>query len=124
MQSSHGQVAHVLKEVVLLDTRSQGYVVLLLSCTPRLGSDGMTKGAICIGQDITEMKDGILSMEPELDVKKSNMAAAVTHELRSPLHGIIGLSEQLIGTAGELGPRHEDRSFRKVPLFRIRVGAA
>ncbi|CAE7230243.1 unnamed protein product [Symbiodinium pilosum] len=54
--------------------------------------DGMTKGAICIGQDITEMK--------ELDIKKSNLAAAVTHELRSPLHGIIGLSEQLISTAG------------------------
>jgi len=103
-ESCATEVAHVLKEVVeerkskanlqvLLDTRSQGYVVLLLSCTPRLGSDGMTKGAICIGQDITEMK--------ELDVKKSNMAAAVTHELRSPLHGIIGLSEQLIGTAGD-----------------------
>eukprot|EP00434_Breviolum_minutum_P003544 symbB.v1.2.003119.t1/scaffold151.1/size297192/18 len=55
--------------------------------------DDVILGATCIGQDITQMK--------ELDVKRSNIAATVTHELRSPLHGIIGLSEQLISTGGD-----------------------
>jgi len=58
-----------------------------------MGRDDVILGATCIGQDITQMK--------ELDVKRSNIAATVTHELRSPLHGIIGLSEQLISTGGD-----------------------
>eukprot|EP00913_Durusdinium_trenchii_P008618 g8092.t1 len=58
-----------------------------------MGRDDAIAGAICIGQDITRMK--------ELDVKRSNIAATVTHELRSPLHGIIGLSEQLVSTGAD-----------------------
>ncbi|CAK9035495.1 Hybrid signal transduction histidine kinase A [Durusdinium trenchii] len=98
------QVARVLKEAieegkskadleVMVESRYQDSVVLLLSCTPRMGRDDAIAGAICIGQDITRMK--------ELDVKRSNIAATVTHELRSPLHGIIGLSEQLVSTGAD-----------------------
>ncbi|CAK9035465.1 Hybrid signal transduction histidine kinase A [Durusdinium trenchii] len=104
LESCAAEVARVLKEAieegkskadleVMVESRYQDSVVLLLSCTPRMGRDDAIAGAICIGQDITRMK--------ELDVKRSNIAATVTHELRSPLHGIIGLSEQLVSTGAD-----------------------
>lgn len=104
LDSCAPEVARVLKEAiedgkskadleVMVESRHQDSVVLLLSCTPRMDRDDVISGAICIGQDITQMK--------ELDVKRSNIAATVTHELRSPLHGIIGLSEQLISAGDE-----------------------
>lgn len=76
---------------VLVSTTSQKHIVLLLSVAPRMDPNKVIVGVICIGQDITQMK--------ELEIKKSQFAATVTHELRSPLHGIIGLSENLLEVA-------------------------
>eukprot|EP00929_Paragymnodinium_shiwhaense_P080219 TRINITY_DN4181_c1_g1_i1.p1 TRINITY_DN4181_c1_g1~~TRINITY_DN4181_c1_g1_i1.p1 ORF type:complete len:2022 (+),score=462.95 TRINITY_DN4181_c1_g1_i1:170-6235(+) len=75
---------------VLVQSKKQEPVVFLLNVTPRLGSDNKIVGVICIGQDITHFK--------ELEIKKSQFMATVTHELRSPLHGIIGLSDNLLLT--------------------------
>eukprot|EP00930_Biecheleria_cincta_P101746 TRINITY_DN933_c0_g2_i6.p1 TRINITY_DN933_c0_g2~~TRINITY_DN933_c0_g2_i6.p1 ORF type:complete len:1611 (-),score=330.60 TRINITY_DN933_c0_g2_i6:507-5339(-) len=62
-------------------------VVLLLSATPRLDSSGQIAGVVSIGQDISEHK--------ALEAKKMRFMAVVSHELRSPIHGICGLSEAL-----------------------------
>jgi len=62
-----------------------------------MSSYGNILGVICIGQDITHIK--------ELEVKKSQFAATVTHELRSPLHGIIGLSDNLLANTQTGGAR-------------------
>jgi len=64
-----------------------GQVVLLLSATPRLDSNGNITGVVSIGQDITEHK--------ALEEKKMRFMAVVSHELRSPIHGICGLSEAM-----------------------------
>jgi len=77
-------------------SRSQdSQVVLLLSATARLDSSGSIVGVVSIGQDITEHK--------LLEEKKMNFVAVVSHELRSPIHGICGLSDAL--SASELDPK-------------------
>ena len=63
-------------------------MTLLLTATPCVSLTGKTSGAICIGQDITKLKD--------LDERKASMMAMVSHELKSPLHGIIGLCSSLM----------------------------
>eukprot|EP00930_Biecheleria_cincta_P053498 TRINITY_DN3901_c0_g1_i2.p1 TRINITY_DN3901_c0_g1~~TRINITY_DN3901_c0_g1_i2.p1 ORF type:complete len:3527 (-),score=831.98 TRINITY_DN3901_c0_g1_i2:238-9594(-) len=72
-------------------------VVLLLSASRRLNSAGDTVGVVCIGQNITEHK--------ALEEKKMEFMAVVSHELRSPIHGICGLSEAM--AAGEDDPRRK-----------------
>eukprot|EP00930_Biecheleria_cincta_P039996 TRINITY_DN27442_c0_g1_i1.p1 TRINITY_DN27442_c0_g1~~TRINITY_DN27442_c0_g1_i1.p1 ORF type:complete len:2290 (+),score=499.19 TRINITY_DN27442_c0_g1_i1:44-6913(+) len=102
LDSCRAEVHRVIKEAlagkstpgmeVMLVTKSQEPVVFLLSAAPRVGRDNRIVGVICVGQDITQMK--------EFEIKKSHVAATVTHELRSPLHGIIGLSDQLLKAGG------------------------
>lgn len=62
-------------------------VVLLLSATARLDPTGAIVGMVSIGQDITEHKS--------LEERKMRFMAVVSHELRSPIHGICGLSDAL-----------------------------
>uniref|UniRef100_A0A7S4V013 histidine kinase n=1 Tax=Alexandrium monilatum TaxID=311494 RepID=A0A7S4V013_9DINO len=76
----------------------QDPVTFLLSAAPHMSSAGNILGVICIGQDITHIK--------ELEIKKSQFAATVTHELRSPLHGIIGLSDNLLADTQDKGRMH------------------
>jgi len=75
-----------------LSTRDQsgnriGQVTLLLSASARLDPTGNIIGVMSIGQDITEHK--------ALEDRKMRFMAVVSHELRSPIHGIYGLSESL-----------------------------
>eukprot|EP00930_Biecheleria_cincta_P101742 TRINITY_DN933_c0_g2_i2.p1 TRINITY_DN933_c0_g2~~TRINITY_DN933_c0_g2_i2.p1 ORF type:complete len:2380 (-),score=509.92 TRINITY_DN933_c0_g2_i2:507-7646(-) len=77
--------------------RESGEVVLLLSATARLDSSGNIAGVVSIGQDITEHK--------ALEEKKMRFMAVVSHELRSPIHGICGLSESM--GASETDPKRK-----------------
>lgn len=71
-----------------------GAVVLLLSATPRLDSLGAIVGVVSIGQDITEHKS--------LEERKMRFMAVVSHELRSPIQGISGLSDALAASEADL----------------------
>eukprot|EP00928_Gymnodinium_smaydae_P025619 TRINITY_DN2034_c0_g1_i3.p1 TRINITY_DN2034_c0_g1~~TRINITY_DN2034_c0_g1_i3.p1 ORF type:complete len:1797 (-),score=398.49 TRINITY_DN2034_c0_g1_i3:86-5419(-) len=62
-------------------------VVLLLSATTRLDLAGGIEDVVSIGQDITEHKS--------LEERKMRFMAVVSHELRSPIHGICGLTDTL-----------------------------
>eukprot|EP00928_Gymnodinium_smaydae_P025622 TRINITY_DN2034_c0_g1_i6.p1 TRINITY_DN2034_c0_g1~~TRINITY_DN2034_c0_g1_i6.p1 ORF type:complete len:2576 (-),score=526.78 TRINITY_DN2034_c0_g1_i6:89-7759(-) len=62
-------------------------VVLLLSATARLDIAGDIEDVVSIGQDITEHKS--------LEERKMRFMAVVSHELRSPIHGICGLTDTL-----------------------------
>ena len=75
-------------EVNLVNQEDQK-ITLLLTATPCVAVSGEISGAICIGQDITRLKD--------LDERKASMMAMVSHELKSPLHGILGLCSSLMG---------------------------
>jgi len=79
-------------EVELSTHSNQKPVCLLLNATPRVSPQGDIVGVICVGQDITNIK--------EIEQKKSSFMAMVSHELKSPLHGIIGLSSSMSDTPG------------------------
>jgi signal transduction histidine kinase/CheY-like chemotaxis protein/bacteriorhodopsin len=63
---------------------------LVLSATPRRDKKGLIKGVTLVGYDLTEV-----TAYKEAEARKINFMAIVSHELRSPLHGIIGLMEHL-----------------------------
>jgi signal transduction histidine kinase/bacteriorhodopsin len=62
---------------------------LLLSLNHIENPEG-EKVLMCVGQDVTELNSFRL-----LEYKKAQMLAVVSHELRSPLHGIIGITESI-----------------------------
>eukprot|EP00931_Biecheleriopsis_adriatica_P106544 TRINITY_DN8097_c0_g3_i2.p1 TRINITY_DN8097_c0_g3~~TRINITY_DN8097_c0_g3_i2.p1 ORF type:complete len:1813 (-),score=330.93 TRINITY_DN8097_c0_g3_i2:209-5092(-) len=64
-----------------------GQVVLLLSASIRMDVQRKPVGVVSIGQDITEHK--------ALEDKKMRFMGVVSHELRSPIHGICGLSDAM-----------------------------
>jgi len=63
---------------------------LVLNFVPRLTREGTIEGIVAIGQDLTE-----LSELKAVEQKKVQLMAVVSHELRSPLHGMIGLTNML-----------------------------
>lgn len=77
-----------LFEIGLVDDMENLQATLLVTVTPTLASSGQTVGTICIGQDITKLKD--------LEARKASIMAMLSHELKSPLHGITGLSSSLL----------------------------
>jgi len=66
-------------------------LVLLMNAVPRKDATNTAVSVVCVGQDMTRSKD--------VDEWKSSMMAVVSHELKSPLHGIIGLSQSLLESA-------------------------
>lgn len=93
-QASAGTDSNELFELSLPNANTDVVAHLLLQATPRLGQKGEVEGAYCVGQDITHMK--------ELDERKAAIMAMVSHELKSPLHGLIGLSHSLISQKSAL----------------------
>ncbi|CAE7841566.1 luxQ [Symbiodinium microadriaticum] len=77
-----------LFEVTFRQLSSEKEAFLLLNLVPvDLEVDGVPQSIVAIGQDLTE-----LSELKSVEEKKSRLMAVVSHELRSPLHGMIGLS--------------------------------
>lgn len=70
--------------------KAKRHIMLVVSVTPRSDSTGTIVGAICMGQDLTEV-----AAVKEAEARKTRFLAVVSHELRSPLHGIIGLTDGL-----------------------------
>ena len=68
----------------------QNVVSLVMSASARRDADGNIVGIVGIGQDTTEV-----TCIRAIEEKKDQLMAVVSHELKSPLHGIIGLSESL-----------------------------
>ncbi|CAE7864266.1 arcB [Symbiodinium necroappetens] len=67
---------------------SSKQITLRMNAMPRLNLRQETVGFVFVGQDITELKD--------IGEWKSAMMAIISHELKSPLHGIMGLSQGFI----------------------------
>uniref|UniRef100_A0A7S4T8R6 histidine kinase n=1 Tax=Alexandrium monilatum TaxID=311494 RepID=A0A7S4T8R6_9DINO len=63
---------------------------LVLSASSRRDTDGSITGLMLVGCDLTEVE-----AFKEAEVRKARFMAVVSHELRSPLHGIIGLADRL-----------------------------
>eukprot|EP00929_Paragymnodinium_shiwhaense_P076674 TRINITY_DN39464_c0_g1_i1.p1 TRINITY_DN39464_c0_g1~~TRINITY_DN39464_c0_g1_i1.p1 ORF type:complete len:919 (+),score=206.54 TRINITY_DN39464_c0_g1_i1:143-2899(+) len=64
---------------------------LILSTAPRRNKYGALAGILFIGYDLTE-----IAAYKEAEERKRRFLAVVSHELRSPLHGILGLMQFLV----------------------------
>jgi len=65
-------------------------VSVIFSATRQREAETAAAGVVLIGQDRTEV-----AHYQEVEERKSRLMATVSHELRSPLHGICGLSAAL-----------------------------
>lgn len=70
--------------------RQPEVVSLLMNVTPQRNGDGSTTGVVCVSQDRTEVVH-----YQAVEERKNRFMATVSHELRSPLHGICGLASGL-----------------------------
>mmetsp|Transcript_30605 Transcript_30605/g.64753 ORF Transcript_30605/g.64753 Transcript_30605/m.64753 type:complete len:1396 (+) Transcript_30605:36-4223(+) len=77
-------------------------VSLIITATARHDADGRIVGIFCVGQDNSEV-----TRIKVIEEKKNQFMAVVSHELKSPLHGIIGLSESL--SQGEREPHRKEQ---------------
>ncbi len=63
-------------------------ISMAVSCAPLITRDGMLIGAVEVFRDITR--------EKEIDRMKTEFVTTVSHEFRTPLSAIIGMTEMLI----------------------------
>ncbi|CAE8655762.1 unnamed protein product [Polarella glacialis] len=69
-------------------------VVLLVNMAPRQSKEGVLESVVAIGQDVSEV-----AQLKAVEEKKNQLMGVVSHELRSPLHGIIGLTGMMADSA-------------------------
>jgi signal transduction histidine kinase/DNA-binding NarL/FixJ family response regulator/bacteriorhodopsin len=72
------------------DPRDRAKIVIVLSAAPKVNLTGEVVGVNLIGSDLTQV-----SIYQDAEERKCRFLAVMSHELRSPLHGIIGLCESL-----------------------------
>lgn len=72
------------------DANGGQVVTLLMTATARHDAKGAFVGIVGVGQDLTD-----ITRIKVIEEKKNQLLAMVSHELKSPLHGIIGLAESL-----------------------------
>eukprot|EP00933_Yihiella_yeosuensis_P075660 TRINITY_DN8510_c0_g2_i2.p1 TRINITY_DN8510_c0_g2~~TRINITY_DN8510_c0_g2_i2.p1 ORF type:complete len:930 (-),score=212.48 TRINITY_DN8510_c0_g2_i2:88-2877(-) len=65
-------------------TKGKNKVCLLMNLVPKIGETGEVNVTL-IGQDLTEIAE-----LKAIEVKQKTLMAVVSHEIRSPLHGMIG----------------------------------
>ncbi|CAH0532652.1 Aerobic respiration control sensor protein ArcB [Vibrio stylophorae] len=72
-------------------------VCMEISKTPLYGRDGHRMGVVGFGRDITERKRYQEALE-KASQEKTTFIATISHELKTPLNGIVGLSRMLLDT--------------------------
>lgn len=73
------------------EKRNRKEAIVVVSACPQRSEDGTVLGVFCVGQDLTEV-----AALKQAEQSQLNFMAVVSHELRSPLHGIIGLCASLV----------------------------
>jgi len=66
---------------------------LAMNFVPHQTDDGALAGVMAIGQDLSEIAELKIIQE-----RKSALMALLSHELRSPLHGVLGLTQSLLSS--------------------------
>jgi PAS domain S-box-containing protein len=105
MASGHGEIEVRFRHFRTHEARWMAYKVLKLT-----GSGGETVAIATVSQDITERKrleDNLRRLATdlsELDRRKNEFLATLSHELRNPLAPLRNMLEVLKRTNGNLGP--------------------
>eukprot|EP00442_Polarella_glacialis_P025283 CAMPEP_0115145282 /NCGR_PEP_ID=MMETSP0227-20121206/62021_1 /TAXON_ID=89957 /ORGANISM="Polarella glacialis, Strain CCMP 1383" /LENGTH=729 /DNA_ID=CAMNT_0002554767 /DNA_START=53 /DNA_END=2238 /DNA_ORIENTATION=- len=88
----------VLELFVRCRSTASDKATLLVNLVPRLSKEGRLEAVVAIGQDISE-----ISLLKAVEEKKNQLMGVVSHELRSPLHGMIGLTRMMAEKASAAG---------------------
>ena len=83
-----------LFEIGLVDDMENLQATLLVTVTPTLASSGQTVGTICIGQDITKLKDG-LGLHEELEFGCGKKHGGILAKSRKSWEGAV-LSDEYV----------------------------
>ncbi|KAL7546522.1 hypothetical protein ACHAWF_009852 [Thalassiosira exigua] len=77
-------------------------VSVIMSATAKHDSGGLVVGVVGIGQDRTEV-----TRYKVIERKQNEFMGVISHELKSPLHGIAGLAENLSQSEKDSGRREQ-----------------
>lgn len=82
-------------EISFLEPKAKKETKLVMNFVSQLG--GMQEQIVGLGQDLTE----VMNLK-EIQERKARFTAIVSHELRSPLHGITGLTSAMAEAASDM----------------------
>lgn len=65
--------------------------ILAMTFVPKNNKSGLLEGVTAIGQDLSDLADMKVTQE-----RKNALMAMLSHEIRSPLHGMMGLTDAML----------------------------
>nr|MBA2650639.1 PAS domain-containing protein [Tatlockia sp.] len=103
-------------------TPNEGEKIILTSKIPIVGKDGNADGIVAIYSDITDQKNMEKALyQSKLAAEAANQAksefiANMSHDIRTPLTGIIGMTQEIFNAADDIRPTLQQASLEDEAL--------
>jgi signal transduction histidine kinase/DNA-binding response OmpR family regulator len=98
-------------------------IQLQISVEPKRDPDGRVVGVVCVGEDVAMRRRMLEATMQNHELKRTNEAkdaflACMSHEMRTPLNGLLGMLQLAMGSSGqgEAGLPDKVRRFLKQAL--------